>query len=113
MVARHCELPRPRRQQPSDEPANVLKRARCIGTLAFLFGVAALSPPIAFAQHSRAAYDMTKEVLLEGTVAQVVAFAPNHIGGWFIPSGPSTHLVERLTLTATCPNAGDVLSTSF
>lgn len=33
-------------------------------------------------------------------VIDTVAFAPSPVGGWFIPSGPNKHLVERLTLTA-------------
>ena len=32
-------------------------------------------------------------------VIDTVAFAPNPVGGWYIPSGPNKHLVERLSLT--------------
>jgi hypothetical protein len=33
--------------------------------------VCALTPAVAFAHHSRANYDMTKEIIVEGTVAEL------------------------------------------
>jgi hypothetical protein len=33
-------------------------------------------------------------------VIDTVAFSPHDVGGFFFPSGPNKHLVERLTLTA-------------
>ena len=56
--------------------------------------VCALTPAGVFAHHSRANYDMTKEVVLEGTVA-ALAWTNPHISMTLQTQGPGGEQARR------------------
>ena len=60
--------------------------------------VCALTPAAVFAHHSRANYDMTKEIVVEGTVA-ALAWTNPHIS---MTLGRKTLLVNSLASRSSC-----------